>query len=48
MDRRFGIVLGINDYNKDPLVFCANDAHAIGDLLEITCKNLCDNIFKYF
>lgn len=36
-DRRFAIVLGINDYESKPLDFCVNDATAVAKILEDKC-----------
>lgn len=37
MDRRFAIVIGIDDYEQNPLDFCVNDAEAISKILEEKC-----------
>lgn len=37
MDRRFAIVIGINDYDIKPLDFCVNDAKSIADILVDKC-----------
>lgn len=33
MERRFGIIIGINDYDKNPLSFCVDDATAMKTML---------------
>lgn len=37
LDRRFAIVVGINDYSKKPLNYCANDASAVAGMLIKRC-----------
>lgn len=37
-ERRFGIIIGINDYTIKPLDFCVNDAESIADILEKKCN----------
>ncbi len=37
IDRRFAIIIGINDYSISPLNFCVNDAVSISELLEKKC-----------
>jgi uncharacterized caspase-like protein len=34
MERRYAVIIGINDYEHNPLNYCTNDAVAIKDLLE--------------
>lgn len=36
-ERRFAIVIGINDYEKSPLDYCANDAESIKNILIEKC-----------
>ena len=31
IDRRFAIIIGINDYDNSPLNYCVNDANAVAD-----------------
>lgn len=38
IERRFAIVIGINDYDTKPLDFCVNDAKAVADILQSRCK----------
>lgn len=38
IERRFAIVIGINDYDEKPLDCCVNDAKAIAGILESRCK----------
>ncbi|WP_299798554.1 caspase family protein [uncultured Maribacter sp.] len=37
-ERRFGIIIGINDYKVKPLDFCVNDADSIAQILEEKCR----------
>jgi len=37
-ERRFGIIIGINDYKVKPLDFCVNDADSIAQTLEEKCR----------
>lgn len=37
-ERRFAIVIGINDYDINPLQFCVNDALAVANILEMKCR----------
>jgi uncharacterized caspase-like protein len=37
LDRRFAIVVGINDYSKKPLNYCASDASAVAGMLIKRC-----------
>ncbi|WP_299212248.1 caspase family protein [uncultured Aquimarina sp.] len=36
-ERRFAIIIGINDYEVSPLNFCVNDAKAVAKILEEKC-----------
>lgn len=36
-ERRFAIVIGINDYDDKPLDFCVNDAESVKELLSSKC-----------
>lgn len=45
MDRRFVIVIGINDYEKNPLDFCVNDAESIAQILLDKCIFRKDDIY---
>ncbi|MCB0501302.1 MAG: caspase family protein [Bacteroidetes bacterium] len=46
IDRRFAIVIGINDYEIKPLDFCVNDADSVADILEQKCYFKKDDIYK--
>ncbi len=46
MDRRFAIVIGINDYDIKPLDFCVNDANSIAEILENKCGFENKDIYK--
>jgi hypothetical protein len=46
MDRRFAIVIGINDYVLKPLDFCVNDANSIAEILENKCGFENKDIYK--
>ncbi len=46
MDRRFAIVIGINDYDIKPLNFCVNDANSIAEILENKCGFKNKDIYK--
>src|ERR1019366_3138516 len=37
IDRRFAIIIGINDYVKKPLEYCVDDALAVAKILEDKC-----------
>jgi hypothetical protein len=37
-ERRFGIIIGINDYKVKPLDFCVNDADSVAQILEERCR----------
>lgn len=45
MDRRFAIIIGINNYNKSPLNYCVKDANDIAEILEKRCRFNKDDIF---
>ena len=45
IDRRFAIVIGINDYSSKPLEYCVNDALAVSQILEDKCYFNKDDIF---
>jgi len=38
VERRFGIIIGINDYKVKPLDFCVNDAESVSRILEERCR----------
>ena len=38
IERRFAIVIGINDYDVKPLDCCVNDANAVANILRERCK----------
>lgn len=38
IERRFGIIIGINDYKVQPLDFCVNDAESVAEILEEKCR----------
>lgn len=38
IERRFGIIIGINDYKVDPLDFCVNDAKSVSKILQEKCR----------
>ncbi|MFM9987795.1 caspase domain-containing protein [Flavobacterium sp.] len=44
-ERRFAIIIGINDYDVKPLNFCVNDATAVADKLEEKCLFKKEDIF---
>ena len=44
-ERRFAIIIGINDYDVKPLDFCVNDANAVAKKLEEKCLFEKDDIF---
>lgn len=44
-ERRFAIIIGINDYDIKPLNFCVNDANAVAKKLEEKCLFKKDDIF---
>ncbi|SIS63841.1 caspase family protein [Chryseobacterium gambrini] len=46
IDRRFAIVIGINDYDLKPLNFCVNDAMAVVEILEKRCFFKKEDIFS--
>lgn len=46
MDRRFAIVIGINDYDINPLNFCAQDAKEIATILHNNCRFPQENIYS--
>ena len=46
IDRRFAIIIGINDYEIKPLDFCVNDADSVADILEQKCSFGKNDIFK--
>jgi hypothetical protein len=46
MDRRFAIVIGINDYDIEPLDFCVNDANSIAEILKNKCRFQEKDIYK--
>ena len=37
-ERRFAIIIGINDYEVNPLSFCVNDAKSVADILVKKCQ----------
>lgn len=37
-ERRFAIIIGINDYEVNPLSFCVNDAKSVAEILENKCR----------
>lgn len=45
IDRRFAIVIGINDYTVKPLEYCVNDALAVAKILEDKCSFKHEDIF---
>jgi Caspase domain len=45
IDRRFAIVIGINDYTSKPLEYCVNDALSVAKILEEKCYFKHDDIF---
>jgi hypothetical protein len=46
MDRRFAVIIGINDYqNKFPLDFCVNDAQEISKTLKANCLFRQEDVF---
>lgn len=44
-ERRFAIIIGINDYEINPLDFCVNDANAVAKKLEEKCLFKNEDIF---
>lgn len=38
LDRRFAVIIGINDYDIKPLNYCVNDALAVASILEERCR----------
>ncbi len=38
MERRFAIIIGINDYSQKPLDYCVKDANDIANILERSCN----------
>lgn len=45
LERRFAIVIGINDYERKPLDYCVNDAICIAEKLKTNCFFEEDDIF---
>ena len=45
IDRRFAIIIGINDYDKNPLKCCVKDALSVADILEKKCRFQNEDIF---
>ncbi|PBQ34040.1 hypothetical protein CNR22_20405 [Sphingobacteriaceae bacterium] len=45
LDRRFAIIIGINDYDDRPLKFCVNDANAVSSVMIERCGFLEDDIY---
>ncbi len=46
IDRRFAIIIGINDYAYKPLTYCVKDALAVSNILESKCCFEKDDIFS--
>lgn len=44
-ERRFAIIIGINDYEIKPLDFCVNDANSVAKIIEEKCLFNNDDIF---
>lgn len=44
-ERRFAVIIGINDYDNSPLDYCANDALSVAEILEQKCKFQKDDIY---
>jgi hypothetical protein len=44
-DRRFAILIGINDYQVKPLDFCIDDASAVDDILVDKCLFDRDDVY---
>lgn len=44
-ERRFAIIIGINDYENSPLNFCVNDAKAVAQILESKCRFKKEDIY---
>jgi len=43
-EKRYAIIIGINDYEISPLNFCVNDAKAVAGILEEKCRFKKENI----
>lgn len=46
MENRYAIVIGINDYEGNPLNYCVNDANEISEVLIEKCRYKKENVFK--
>lgn len=46
MENRYAIVIGINDYEINPLKYCVNDANEISEILIERCRYKEENVFK--
>ncbi|WP_343566207.1 caspase family protein [Sphingobacterium sp.] len=45
LERRYAIVIGINDYEISPLDYCVNDAVSIAEILKTNCLFEVDDVF---